>query len=50
MDTNKKIKKSNEKVTIAIIKTEKSSPIQEVMCKETYKKLFDALCERKKPL
>ena len=36
-----------KKVDLAIIKTLPSSPIQEVMCREEHKKLFEGLCERK---
>ena len=36
-----------KKIDLAIIKTETSSPIQEVMCREEHKKLFEGLCERK---
>jgi len=48
--THKKIletKKSQKKVDLAIIKTEPSSPIQEVMCRKEHKKLFEGLCDRK---
>lgn len=41
------IKKTQKKVDLAIIKTEPSSPIQEVMCREEHKKLFEGLCDRK---
>ncbi len=41
------IKKPQKKVDLAIIKTEPSSPIQEVMCREEHKKLFEGLCDRK---
>lgn len=41
-------KKFDKKIDLAIIKTEPSSPIQEVMCREEHKKLFDGLCEWKK--
>lgn len=44
------IKKPHKKIDLAIIKTEATSPIQEVMCREEYKKLFEGLCERKKYL
>ena len=40
-------KKPQKKVDLAIIKTEPSSPIQEVMCREEHKKLFEGLCDRK---
>lgn len=40
-------KKSQKKIDLAIIKIEPSSPIQEVMCREEHKKLFEGLCERK---
>ena len=40
-------KKTQKKVDLAIIKTEPSSPIQEVMCREEHKKLFEGLCDRK---
>lgn len=40
-------KKSQKKIDLTIIKTEPSSPIQEVMCREEHKKLFEGLCERK---
>ncbi len=41
-------KKPHKKIDLAIIKTSPSSPIQEVMCREEYKKLFEGLCERRK--
>lgn len=41
-------KKSEKKIDIAIIKTETSSLIQEVMCREEHKKLFKGLYEGKK--
>jgi len=44
------MKKPHQKSDLAIIKTESTSPIQEVMCREEYKKLFEGLCERKKYL
>jgi hypothetical protein len=37
---------SQKKIDFAIIKTEPSSPIEEVMCREEHKKLFEGLCER----
>lgn len=40
-------KKSQKKIDLAIIKTEPSSPIQEVMCREEHKKLFEGLYDRK---
>jgi hypothetical protein len=40
-------KKSQKKIDLAIIKTEPSSPIQEMMCRGEHKKLFEGLCERK---
>ena len=40
-------KKTQKKVDLAIVKTEPSSPIQEVMCREEHKKLFEGLCDRK---
>ena len=40
----KKIQKKND---LVIIKTKPSSPIQEVMCREEHKKLFEGLCNRK---
>jgi hypothetical protein len=40
-------KKTQKKIDLAIIKTEPSSPIQEVMCREEHKKLFEGLCDRK---
>lgn len=40
-------KKTQKKIDLATIKTEPSSPIQEVMCREEHKKLFEGLCERK---
>lgn len=40
-------KKSQKKIDLVIIKTESSFPIQEVMCREEHKKLFEGLCERK---
>jgi hypothetical protein len=42
-----KDQKSHKKIDLAIIKTEPSSPIQEVMCREEHKKLFDGLCDKK---
>ncbi|MBX9744757.1 MAG: hypothetical protein K2X08_06050 [Chlamydiales bacterium] len=41
-------RKPEKKIDLAIIKTETSSPIQEVMCREEHKKLFEGLCEGKK--
>ena len=43
-------KKPEKKVDLAIIRTGPSSPIQEVMCREEHKKLFEGLCERKHSL
>ena len=43
-------KKSEEKSDLAIIKTNPDSPIQEVMCREEHKKLFEGLCTGKKRL
>lgn len=40
-------KKPEKKVDLVIIKTEPSSPIQEVMCREEHKKLFEGLYEGK---
>ena len=40
-------KKPEKKVELAIIKTEPSSPIQDVMCREEHKKLFEDLYEGK---
>ena len=39
--------KSQKKVNLVIIKTESSSPIQEVMCREESRKLFEGLFEQK---
>ena len=39
--------KSQKKVDLVVIKTEPSSPIQEVMCREESRKLFESLFERK---
>ncbi len=36
-----------KKIDLAIIKTLPGSPIQEVMCREEHKKLFEGLWERK---
>lgn len=41
-------KKSEEKLDLAIIKTNPDSPIQEVMCREEHKKLFEGLCKGEK--
>ena len=43
-------KKFEEKSDLAIIKTTPDSPIQEVMCHEEHKKLFEDLCIGKKRL
>lgn len=43
-------KKSDKKIDLAIIKTAPNSPIQEVMCREEHKKLFEGLWERKQRL
>lgn len=43
-------KKSQKKIDLAIIKTEPSSPIQEVMCREEHKKLFEGLFGRSQSL
>lgn len=43
-------KKSEEQSYLAIIKTTPDFPIQEVMCREEHKKLFECLCTGKKPL
>lgn len=43
-------KKSEEKSDLAIIKTDPDFPIQEVMCREEHKKLFEGLCTGKKQL
>jgi len=39
--------KPQKKIDLAIIKTAPGSPIQEVMCREEHKKLFEGLCDRK---
>lgn len=39
--------KPQKKIDLAIIKTESSSQIEEVMCREEHKKLFEGLCDRK---
>jgi|GEM_PF-3066286 len=44
------LKKSEEKYDLAIIKTTPDSPIQEVMCREEHKKLFEGLCKGNKRL
>lgn len=41
-------KKSEEKLDLAIIKTTQDSPIQEVICREEHKKLFEGLCKGEK--
>ncbi len=41
-------KKPEKKIDLAIIKTETSSPIEEVICREEHKKLFKGLYEGKK--
>lgn len=41
-------KKSEEKLDLAIIKTTPDSPIQEVICREEHKKLFEGLCKGEK--
>ena len=41
------LKSHEKKNDLVIIKTEPSSPIQEVMCREESRKLFESLFERK---
>lgn len=40
-------KKPEKKIDLAVIKTEPSSPIQEVMCRKEHKQLFEGLYEGK---
>ncbi len=43
-------KKSEQQTDLAIIKTDPNFPIQEVMCHEEHKKMFEGLCTGKKLL
>jgi len=40
-------RESHKKINLVTIETASSSPIQEVMCREEYKELFEGLCKRK---
>ena len=43
-------KETQKKIDLVIIKTEPKSPIQEVMCREEHKKLFEGLFGRSQSL